>query len=142
GAVVQVESTGMMMESDLVRQEFQRCGQFQEVLLRYTQARLTQVSQSVFCQGYHRIDKRLARWLLECQWRTSSGEFNLTHDYISEVLGIRRAGVTNALGELKEKGVIDHSRGFIKIIDQEGLEASACECFEVIRAEFDRLFSV
>jgi CRP-like cAMP-binding protein len=141
-AVVQVESGSMMMESDVVRQEFKRSGQFHGVLLRYTQARLTQVSQSVFCQSYHRIDKRLARWLLECQWRTRSGEFNLTQDYLSEVLGIRRPGVTVALGRLKGKGVIDQSRGFIKILDQEGLESSACECFEIIRAEFERLFSI
>lgn len=141
-AVVQVESTGMMVEADIVRREFKRCGQFQEVLLRYAQAYLTQVSQSVFCQSYHRIDKRLARWLLECQRRTKSGEFHLTHDYVSEVLGIRRAGVTNALNELAGKGIIDHSRGFIKILDREGLEAVACECVEIIRAEFDRLFGV
>jgi len=139
-AVVQVESTGLMMGADAAREEFERCGRFQEVLLRYVQAYLTQVSQSVFCQRYHRIDERLARWLLECQWRTNSGEFNITHEYISEVLGIRRAGVTDALGGLNKGGIIDHSRGFIKILDQESLRADACECFGIIKAEFERLF--
>jgi len=140
-AVVQVESTGIMMERDAAREEFKRCGRFQEVLLRYAQAYLTQISQSVFCQRYHVSDVRLARWLVECQQRTKSSEFHLTHDYISEVLGIRRAGVTTALKDLSGKGFIKHSRGLIKILDQEGLEAFACECVEIIRAEFDRLFS-
>jgi len=139
-AVVQVESTGVMMERDAVREEFGRGGRFQEVLLRYAQAYLTQVSQSVFCQNYHRSDVRLARWLLECQQRVRAGEFHLTHEYISELLGFRRAGVTNALKGLNEEGIIDHSRGFIRILNQEGLEASACECVGIIRAEFGRLF--
>jgi CRP-like cAMP-binding protein len=139
-AVVQIESSGVMIEADLLRQEMKRSVRLQEVLLRYAQAYITLVSQSVFCQCFHRIDERLARWLLECQFRAKADEFHLTQEYMAELLGVRRASVTVKIAALNDKGLITHSRGGIKILDQERLEAFACECYEIIRAEFRRLF--
>jgi CRP-like cAMP-binding protein len=139
-AVVQVEATGMLIRADALRREFYRGGRLQELLLRYAQTYLTQITQSVLCQCFHHIEERLARWLLECQFRTNSNELHLTQEYIAQMIGVRRAGVSGAVSQLKERGLIEHSRGTVWIIDQDGLEASACECFEVIRAEFTRLF--
>jgi CRP-like cAMP-binding protein len=139
-ALVQVESSGTAIEAGVVREEFRRCGRFHDHLLRYTLAFVTEVSQSVFCQSFHKSDARLARWLVECRLRTGSDEFRVTHEYIGDVLGIRRAGVTNAIGALAEKGIVEHSRGFIRILDKARLEESACECAEVINAELESLF--
>jgi CRP-like cAMP-binding protein len=139
-AVVQVAGGGRRIKAAALRREFRRGGQFQDVLLRYAQAYLTVVSQSVFCQAFHNMDERLARWLLECRFRTKSDELSLTHEYIAEIIGVRRAGVTEAVGRLTDSGVITHTRGTIIVVDREGLEASACECHGIIRAEFDRLF--
>lgn len=139
-AVVQVESTGMFIRADVLRREFSRGGRLQELLLRYAQTYCTQITQSVLCQCFHHLEERLARWLLECQLRTNSNELRLTQEYIAQMIGVRRAGVSGAVSQLKERGLIEHARGTVLIIDQEGLEASACECFQVIRAEFARLF--
>lgn len=139
-AVVQVSGGGRMIKADALRGEFKRGGRFQEVLLRYAQAYFTLVSQSVFCQAFHNIEERLARWLVECQFRTKSNELSLTQEYIAEIIGVRRAGVTEAVGHLTTRGLIAHSRGAITIVDQEGLEAAACGCRGIIRSEFDRLF--
>lgn len=139
-AVVQVDATAMLIRADVLRGEFYRGGRLQELLLRYAQTYLTQVTQSVLCQCFHHIEERLARWLLECQFRTNSNELRLTQEYIAQMIGVRRAGVSSAVSQLKERGLIEHARGTVWIIDQAGLEASACECFQVIRAEFTRLF--
>jgi CRP-like cAMP-binding protein len=139
-AVVQVDATGMLIRADVLRREFTRGGRLQELLLRYAQTYLAQLTQSVLCQCFHHIEERLARWLLECQFRTNSNELHLTQEYIAQMIGVRRAGVSGAVSQLKEKGLIEHTRGTVWIIDQEGLEASACECFQVIRSEFARLF--
>lgn len=139
-AVVQVAGGGRVMKADALRREFRWGGRFQDVLLRYAQAYLTLVSQSVFCQAFHNLEARLARWLVECQFRTKSNELHLTQEYIAEIIGVRRAGVSVALGQLTDKGVITHARGTITIIDREGLKAAACECSSIIRSEFDRLF--
>ncbi len=139
-AVVQLESSGLMLDAELLRRELKQGGTLQEVMLRYAQAYITLVSQSVFCQCFHHIEERLARWLLECRFRTKADEFRLTQEYVAEVLGIRRASVSGALAALKDKGLIIPSRGAIRILDQEELEAFACECYGIIRAEFERLF--
>ena len=139
-AVVQVAGRGWMIEADALRREFKLGGHFQGVLLRYAQAYHTLVSQSVFCQAFHHIDERLARWLLECRSRTGSDELPLTQEYVAEIIGVRRAGVTEAVGRLKGKGVIEHARGALTVADRQGLEAAACECHGIIRAEFERLF--
>jgi CRP-like cAMP-binding protein len=139
-AVVQIDATGMLIHADVLRREFYRGGRFQELLLRYGQIYLTQITQSVLCQCFHHLVERLARWLLECRFRTNSNELHLTQEFVAQMIGVRRAGVSGAVSQLKERGVIEHTRGTIWIIDQEGLEASACECFQVIRAEFARFF--
>lgn len=139
-AVVQVDGSGLLIRADALRREFERGGRLQELLLRYTQTYLAQITQSVLCQCFHHIGERLARWLLECQFRTNSNELRLTQEYIAQMIGVRRAGVSGAVSQLKERGLIEHTRGTVWIMDQGGLEASACECFQVIRAEFARLF--
>ena len=139
-AVVQVDATGMLIRADVLRREFYRGGRLQELLLHYAQTYLTQITQSVLCQCFHHLEERLARWLLECRFRMNSNELHLTQEYVAQMIGVRRAGVSSAVSQLKERGLIEHSRGTIWIIDQEGLEASACECFQVIRAEFARLY--
>ncbi|HEX8072892.1 MAG TPA: Crp/Fnr family transcriptional regulator [Pyrinomonadaceae bacterium] len=138
-AVVQIEGGGRVIKADALRREFKRGGPFQDTLLRYAQAYLTVVSQSVFCQAFHNIDERLARWLVECQFRTKANELGLTHEYIAEIIGVRRAGVTEAVGRLTERGLITHTRGALTVVDRQGLEAAACECLSIIRLEFDRL---
>lgn len=139
-AVVQVPGDGRMISSQALLREFRHCGNFQQVMLRYAQAYLTVVMQSVLCQAYHRLDERLARWLLECRFRSKSDELHLTQEYMAEMIGVRRAGVTEALGRLVAKGVINRSRGTVKIIDPEKLAACTCECCQVIRSEFEALF--
>ena len=131
-----------MLQADALRREFKPGGHFQGVLLRYAQAYHTLVSQSVFCQAFHHIDERLARWLLECRSRTESDKLPLTQEYVAEIIGVRRASVTEAVGRLTERGVIAHARGAITVTDLEGLEAAACECHGIIRAEFERLFGI
>lgn len=139
-AVVQMAGAGRMISTHTLRQEFKRCGRFQDVMLRYAQAYLTVVTQSVFCQAFHKLDERLARWLIECRFRANSDELHLTQEYLAEMIGVRRAGVTEAVGRLEAKGAITRRRGALTIIDKEGLEDSACECCQIIRSEFDRLF--
>ena len=139
-AVVQLDATGMLIRADVLRREFYRGGRLQELLLRYEQTYLTQVTQSVLCQCFHHLEERLARWLLECRLRTNSDELRLTQEYIAQMIGVRRAGVSGAVSQLKERGLIEHTRGTVWLIDQSGLEAAACECFQVIRSEFVRLF--
>jgi CRP-like cAMP-binding protein len=139
-AVVQLDATGMSIRADVLRREFYRGGRLQELLLRYQQTYFTQITQSVLCQCFHHLEERLARWLLECRLRTSSDELRLTQEYIAQMIGVRRAGVSGAVSQLKERGLIEHTRGMVWIIDQSGLEAAACECFQVIRSEFARLF--
>jgi CRP-like cAMP-binding protein len=139
-AVVQISGAGRMINAGALRQEFNRCGRFQEVMLLYAQAYLTVIPQSVFCQAFHKLEERLARWLVECQFRARSNEFHLTQEYMAEMIGVRRAGVTEAIGRLEAREIIKHRRSTVTIIDQEKLEASACECCRIIRSEFDRLF--
>ena len=127
------------MRSDVLRREFQKGGQLQDLLLRYTQAFITQISQTAACNGAHPLDGRLARWLLMCQDRAQSGELELTHEFIATMLGSRRAGVTEAAGALRRAGVIGYERGHVSVLDRAGLEASSRECYQTVRKEFDRL---
>jgi CRP-like cAMP-binding protein len=139
-AVVQVAGGGFALGADAMRREFDRCGRFQQVLLTYAQAYLTVVTQSVVCQAFHGLDERLARWLVECRFRTKTDELRLTHEYIAEMLGVRRAGVSEAVGRLEQDGLIRHARGVVTVLDRERLEAAACDCCRVIRSEFERLY--
>ena len=119
--------------------EFDRGGALQKLLLRYVQVLLTQVSQMAVCNRLHLIEARLARWLLLVRDAVESDELQLTQALISKMLGTRRAGVTEAAGELQKAGLIRYKRGQITIVNRAGLEAAACECYQVVRHEVDRL---
>ncbi|MBD2256868.1 Crp/Fnr family transcriptional regulator [Pseudanabaena sp. FACHB-2040] len=137
--VVQVAGSAMKIEAQILRQEFDRNGELRDVLFYYTQAFLAQVSQTAACNSLHVLEQRLARWLLETQERIGSDYLPLTHEYVATMLGVRRSGVTLAAQKLQERKVIQYRRGNVQILNQSGLEASACECFKTIRTEYDRL---
>jgi CRP-like cAMP-binding protein len=138
-AQVQLAGEGLRMRADVLKREFRKGGQLQDLLLRYTQAFITQISQTAACNGAHRVEGRLARWLLMCQDRAHSADLELTHEFIATMLGIRRAGVTEAAGALRQAGLIGYERGRVSVIDRAGLEAASCECYQMVRKEFDRL---
>lgn len=140
-AQVQIEGDGLRMRADVLKTEFNKCGLLQDLLLRYTQAFITQIAQAAACNQAHDVQGRLAKWLLMCQDRSHSKELELTHEFIGTMLGTRRAGVTVAAVGLKQKGLIEYSRGQITITDREGLEAVSCECYPVLKKEFARLVS-
>ena len=119
--------------------EFNRAEELQHLLLRYTQALLTQMSQTAVCNRHHSLDQQLCRWLLLSLDRLSSNELTMTQELIANMLGVRREGVTEAAGNLQSAGLIQYSRGRITVINRPGLEARACECYQVVRTEFDRL---
>jgi CRP-like cAMP-binding protein len=139
-AVVAVSGQGLAIPANVLRKEFsQRLG-FQNILLRYTQALLTQVSQNAVCNRLHSIEQRLCRWLLLCQRRTNRLELLMTQELIAQMLGTRRESVTVAAGHLQDLGLIHYCRGHIRVLNLSGLEASACECYRVIEEERNRLF--
>lgn len=139
-AVVQIAGEAFRMKARILREEFARGGSLQHVLLRYTQALITQISQTAVCNRLHPVEKRLCRWLLLCHDRVKSEELQMTQEFISNMLGGRRESVTVAAGHLQDAGLIHYSRGRIDIRDRKGLEAAACECYMIVKAEFDRLF--
>lgn len=138
-AMVQIPGNAMKMKAELLKTEFDRGGSLQRLLLRYTQALYTQVSQSAACNRLHTLEERLARWLLTIHDRMQSDTFPLTQEFISHMLGTRRSGVTEAASTLQQAGMIRYTRGKITILDQENLESTACECYGVIKNEFARL---
>lgn len=135
----QIAGSAIKIDAQVVRQEFDRNEQLRDLLLRSTQAFLAQVSQTAACNALHVLEQRLARWLLETQERINSKSLPLTQEYISTMLGVRRAGVTQAAQKLQERQLIQYRRGHVQILNQAGLEASACECFKTIKTEYDRL---
>lgn len=137
--IVQVSGTALEVSAEVIRQEFQRGEKLHALLLLYTQALLTQVSQSAACNRQHNIEARLARWLLSVQDCILQDELPLTQEFIANMLGTRRSGVTVAAGILQQAGIIRYSRGRITILDQQGLEDTACECYHLIQNEFLRL---
>jgi CRP-like cAMP-binding protein len=138
-AVVQSAGAGVRMRAQVLRDEFARGGAFQRLLLRYTQALLTQLSQTAVCNRLHAIEQQLCRWLLLSHDRTDSDELVMTQELIANMLGVRREGVTAAAGRLQEQGLISYVRGRITILDRRGLEAAACECYKVVKDEYERL---
>lgn len=138
-AIVQLPGEALRVRADLLRQEFRKCGTLHDVLMHYTQAFLIQIAQAAACNGTHKVEGRLARWLLMCQDRAMSDELELTHEFISAMLGIRRAGVTEAACSLQSTGLIRYKRGHITVVDRAGLEAASCECYPVVKQEFERL---
>jgi CRP-like cAMP-binding protein len=137
--MVQIPGSAMRIETQRLRQEFKRHDELHDVLLRYTQAFMAQVSQTAACNALHTLDQRLPRWLLETQFRIHSDYLPLTQEFIAHMLGVRRARVTQAAQKLQERKLIQYQRGKVQILNQSGLEASACECFRTTRAEYDRL---
>ena len=138
-AVVQSAGGAVRMKADALREEFARGGMFQRLLLRYTQALLTQMSQTAVCNRLHEIEQQLCRWLLLSHDRLDSDELVMTQELIANMLGVRREGVTAAAGRLQEQGLISYVRGRITILDRRGLEAAVCECYKVVKDEYDRL---
>lgn len=139
-AMVQGSGDALKMKAQEMQSEFKRGGAFQLLLLRYTQALITQISQTAVCNRLHSVEQRLCRWLLMTRDRTQSDELQMTHEFISHMLGIRREGVTIAAGHLQDKGAISYTRGHIKILDRQKLEAHVCECYRVVKDEHQRLF--
>ncbi len=138
-AIVQVEGKALKMDASILKSEFERGKQLQTKLLLYTQARLTQISQVAACKSHHLIEERLARWLLSVHDCVNKTELPLTQKFISEMLGVRRASVTEAAIALQKAGLISYSRGQITILKRKELEEAACECYGLIHDEFKRL---
>jgi CRP-like cAMP-binding protein len=138
-AVVQIGGSAFRLKARVLADEFARGGHFHRVLLLYTQALLTQISQTAVCNRLHSIEKRLCRWLLLTLDRTNCDVLQMTQELIAHNLGGRRESVTVAAGRLQDATLIHYSRGLIRILDRPGLEQAACECYRVVRAEFDRL---
>jgi len=138
-AVVQTAGHAYRMESRKLLDEFNRAGLFQRLLLRYTQALMTQMSQTAACNRHHSVEQQLCRWLLLTLDRLPSNELVMTQELIANMLGVRREGITEAAGNLQRAGFISYRRGHIAVLDRAGLEARVCECYAVVRKEFDRL---
>jgi CRP-like cAMP-binding protein len=138
-AVVQSAGHAYRLTGQLLKDTFFRAGPMQRLLLRYTQALLTQMSQTAVCNRHHSVDQQLCRWLLLSLDRLPSNELTMTQELIANMLGVRREGVTEAAGELQRAGLIHYSRGKITVVDRPGLEGRVCECYQVVKKEFDRL---
>jgi len=140
-AVVQTAGFAYRIERALLKQEFERAGSFQHLLLRYTQALMTQMAQTAACNRHHSLDQQLCRWLLSTLDRVASRELVITQELIAGMLGVRREGVTEAAGKLQQMGLISYRRGHIAVVDRAGLERHSCECYGVLKKELDRLLS-
>jgi CRP-like cAMP-binding protein len=138
-AVVQSAGGAFRMRAKVLRDEFSRGGVFQRLLLRYTQALITQMSQTAVCNRLHEIEQQLCRWLLLSHDCLDSDELVMTQELIANMLGVRREGVTAAASRLQEQGLISYVRGRIQILDRRGIEATVCECYKVVKDEYDRL---
>jgi CRP-like cAMP-binding protein len=138
-AVVQSAGHGFRLKAELLKKEFGRFGQTMHLLLRYTQALITQMAQTAVCNRHHSVDQQLCRWLLLSLDRLSSNELVMTQELIANMLGVRREGVTEAAGKLQDAGLIHYRRGRITVLDRPGLETRSCECYQVVKTEFDRL---
>jgi CRP-like cAMP-binding protein len=140
-AVVQTAGHGYRLPGRLLKQEFNRGGLVQNLLLRYTQALITQMSQTAACNRHHSVEQQLSRWLLLTLDRMPTNDLVMTQELVASMLGVRREGITQAAGSLQEAGIIRYRRGHISVIDRSGLEARACECYAVVKQELDRLLS-
>src|SRR5580700_2344972 len=138
-AIAQIGGHALKIPAKALQEEFARGGPFQQVLLRYTQALITQISQTAVCNRLHSLEQRLCRWLLLCHDRVNGSEILMTQEFIANMLGGRRESVTVAAGRLQDAGLIHYSRAHIKILDRRGLEAAVCECYKVVNDESNRL---
>ena len=140
-AVVQTAGCAYRLDRRLLMQEFNRGGLMQRLLLRYTQALITQMSQSTICNRHHSVEQQLCRWLLLTLDRLPSNQLVMTQELIAGMLGVRREAITEAAGNLQRAGFISYRRGHISVTERSGLEAGACECYAVVKKELDRLMS-
>jgi len=138
-AVVQSAGDAYRLKSAVLKNEFERGGTLQHLLLRYTQAMITQMAQTAVCNRHHSLEQQLCRWLLLSLDRLSSNVLTMTQELIANMLGVRREGVTEAAGTLQAEGLIHYSRGKITVLDRPKLEQRVCECYAVVKKEFDRL---
>jgi CRP-like cAMP-binding protein len=138
-AVVQSKGNGYRLKASILKREFALGGSLQHLSLRYTQALITQMAQTAVCNRHHSLDRQLCRWLLLSLDRLESNELVMTQELIANMLGVRREGVTEAAGRLQADGIIQYSRGHIKVLDRKKLEKRVCECYAVVKKEFDRL---
>ncbi|MGR9088382.1 MAG: Crp/Fnr family transcriptional regulator [Gammaproteobacteria bacterium] len=138
-AVVQSTGQAYRLRAQLLMQAFNQHGAIHHLLLRYTQALITQMAQTAVCNRHHSIDQQLCRWLLLSLDRLPTNELTMTQELIANMLGVRREGVTDAAGKLQQAGLIHYSRGKIEVLDRPGLEARVCECYQVVKTESDRL---
>ncbi len=140
-AVVQTGGHGYRLNGELLLEEFNRAGPVLSLLLRYTQALMTQMSQTAACNRHHSVDQQLCRWLLMTLDRMPSNELTMTQELIANMLGVRREGVTEAAGKLQDLGYIRYRRGHITVLERNGLERHVCECYSVVKKEVARLLS-
>jgi CRP-like cAMP-binding protein len=140
-AVVQTAGHAYRLESRRLKDEFKRGGLMQHLLLRYTQALITQVTQTAVCNRHHSVEQQLCRWLLLTLDRVSSRELVITQELVASMLGVRREGITEAAGKLKSAGLISYRRGHISVLGRAGLETRVCECYAVVKKELGRLMS-
>ena len=138
-AVVQSAGSGFRLKAEMMKSEFDRAGPVLHLLLRYTQALITQMAQTAVCNRHHSLDQQLCRWLLLSLDRLQCHELVMTQSLIANMLGVRREGVTEAALKLQKSGLIRYTRGRITILDRPGLEARTCECYAVVKKEYDRL---
>lgn len=137
--VVQSAGTGFRLRANLIKDEFDRAGSAMHLLLRYTQALITQMAQTAVCNRHHSLDQQLCRWLLLSLDRLDGDDLVMTQELIANMLGVRREGVTEGAVRLQQAGLIRYRRGHIKVLDRPGLEARTCECYAVVKKEYDRL---
>ncbi len=138
-AVVQSAGHGFRLKADFMRDKFQRNGPVMHLLLRYTQALITQMAQTAVCNRHHSMDQQLCRWLLLSMDRLHGNELVMTQELIANMLGVRREGVTEAATKLQRAGLIQYARGRITVLNRPGLEQRTCECYRVVKKEYDRL---
>jgi len=138
-AVVQSAGKTLKMKAEFMKDEFTRGGRFHNLCLRYTQALITQISQTAVCNRLHSVEQQLCRWLLLSHDRLPSDKLIMTQDLIANMLGVRREGITHAAKRLQNEGYISYVRGDMTILNRKGLESSVCECYQVVRTEYNRL---
>ncbi|MEO8073595.1 MAG: Crp/Fnr family transcriptional regulator [Acidobacteriota bacterium] len=141
-AIVQVAGGALKIRAEIICEEFSRGGDLQRILLCFTQLLLTQISQIAACNRLHNFEQRLCRWLLFCHDCVMKDEIIMTQEIIAHLLGVRREGVTVAAGRLQDAGMVSYSRGHIQILDRQKLEETTCECYEIVRNEYQRLLAL
>ena len=138
-AIVQSAGNALRVSSNVLKTEFRRGGPLHNLLLRYTQALITQMSQTAVCNRHHSVEQQLCRWLLMSLDRLGSTELTMTQKLIANMLGVRREGVAESAGKLQKRGLIEYSRGRIVMLNRAGVEKSSCECYQVVKKEYERL---